>query len=103
MNEHLDLMRIKSIGSGLISHASPENSRLARLGADYLWACIHGAKRLVFFHPHTQTILSSLGEPLTTVVQDLAVAVVRNNEILRFGLKKGESVEKNGVKTVMVI
>lgn len=101
MSEALSLARVKNTGNGRISHVAPEHSRLARLGADSLWALIHGGKRLIFFHPHTQTITSSLGEPLVTEDRGLAVTVVRPEEIIRFGLPRSQDVGRNGVKSVV--
>lgn|GEM_PF-4380255 len=102
MNETLNLARRKAVGNGRISHASKEgHGRLARLGIDYIYACIQRLNRMVFFHPGTQTVQSSLGK--TEVVQDgnLACAIVRPDEILNFGLKPGEGVGRNLVSSVV--
>lgn len=101
MTLELSLARKKSVGGGRISHVTPEAGRLVQLGDDWLWACIQGIDRVIFFHPDIHTIRSSKGKPRFVVDGNLAMATVGDEEILRIGLKRGQSVNRNLTQAVL--
>ena len=99
----LSLARVRPDGNGRTSHASPGESRVAILGSrgSYLFATIlEGLKRLVFYHPEVHTVSSSLGTPEVTRDGSLAVALVRPEEILCFGLR-GQGPGRNNARAVL--